>query len=172
MASKVLYEIPEEFMCPVSMEIMDDPVICEDGYTYERISIVNLRNSLSPLTREPINKQNLIPNRNLANTIERFKKANGITSVKKPIVQAKKVIQPPVDTMQQMAMDRMGALERFEEEQRQRELARREQIAKEKREQERRQQGERDRLEKIKLDKSRITFNYFVVLKRLFQVLN
>jgi hypothetical protein len=150
MASKVLYEIPEEFMCPVSMEIMDDPVICEDGHTYERMSIVNLRNSLSPITREPINKKNLIPNRNLANAIERFKKANGITSVKKPIVQPKKVIQPPIDTMQQMVMDRMGALERFEEEQRQKELARREQIAKEKREQERRKQEERERLEKIK----------------------
>jgi hypothetical protein len=150
MASKVLYEIPEEFMCPVSMEIMDDPVICEDGHTYERMSIVNLRDSLSPLTREPINKQMLIPNRNLANSIERFKKANGITIVKKPIVEPKKVIQPPVDTMQQMVMDRMGALERFEEEQRQKELAKREQIAKEKREQERRQQEERERFEKIK----------------------
>jgi large subunit ribosomal protein L40e len=71
--------IPEEYICPVSMEIMDDPVICEDGYTYERMSIVNLRNSISPLTREPINKKNLMSNRNLANAIERFKKANGIS---------------------------------------------------------------------------------------------
>ena len=66
-------EIPREFICPVTFEIMEDPVICCDGYTYEKSVILNLPNSLSPLTRQPIDKNNLIPNRNLKDAIERYK---------------------------------------------------------------------------------------------------
>lgn len=66
-------EIPHEFICPVTFEIMVDPVICCDGYTYEKSVILNLPNSISPLTRQPIDKNNLIPNRNLKDAIERYK---------------------------------------------------------------------------------------------------
>jgi hypothetical protein len=52
---------------------MEDPVICCDGYTYEKSVILNLPDSLSPLTRQPIDKNNLIPNRNLKDAIERYK---------------------------------------------------------------------------------------------------
>ena len=55
----------DEFFCPISLEIMDDPVICEDGYTYERSFIMSIHNSLSPMTRQPIDKSKLIPNRAL-----------------------------------------------------------------------------------------------------------
>lgn len=66
-------EIPREFICPVTFEIMKDPIICCDGYTYEKSVIMNLPNSISPLTRQPIDKNNLIPNRNLKDAIERYK---------------------------------------------------------------------------------------------------
>ena len=29
-------EIPPEFICPISFAVMDDPVICDDGHTYDR----------------------------------------------------------------------------------------------------------------------------------------
>ncbi len=32
-------EIPSEWICPITSEIMEDPVICEDGFTYERSAI-------------------------------------------------------------------------------------------------------------------------------------
>lgn len=57
-------EIPEQFKCPISMEIMTDPVICSDGITYERESILKWteRHTTSPMTRQQINKDMLFPN--------------------------------------------------------------------------------------------------------------
>jgi hypothetical protein len=49
--------------CPIGHEIMTDPVIAEDGITYERKNIerwLNL-NLTSPVTRDPISSY-LIPN--------------------------------------------------------------------------------------------------------------
>lgn len=64
--------IPHEFTCPITFDIMVDPVICSDGYTYEKQSILKLINSISPITRQQIDKNNLIPNRNLKDAIERY----------------------------------------------------------------------------------------------------
>lgn len=72
MASPIL----DDFLCPITLEIMNDPVICEDGYTYERTSIMSIHNSLSPMTRQPINKSKLIPNRALKSAIDRFLSSN------------------------------------------------------------------------------------------------
>ena len=66
-------QIPEEFICPITLEIMYDPVICEDGNTYERSAILQLHDSVSPLTRTPINRNNLIPNRALKESINTYK---------------------------------------------------------------------------------------------------
>lgn len=60
------------FKCPITLEIMKDPVICEDGYTYERESILNLSNPISPITRQPISTSNLVPNRILKEIIIKF----------------------------------------------------------------------------------------------------
>jgi len=69
-------DIPNEFICPLTLEIMDDPVIASDGHTYERHAILQTRNSLSPMTREPIDKTKLIPNRALKNAIQRYNEEN------------------------------------------------------------------------------------------------
>ena len=71
-------EIPEEFLCPITYELMDDPVICEDGYTYNRSSVNKLRNNRSPFTREIINISRAVPNRILKNIIEKYKTDNNI----------------------------------------------------------------------------------------------
>jgi hypothetical protein len=44
--------MPLEFMCPLTMEIFVDPVITEDGQTYERaaIEVWFSNHSTSPLT--------------------------------------------------------------------------------------------------------------------------
>lgn len=64
--------IPNEFICPITLTIMSDPVICDDGYSYERNAIQSITNNISPMTRQPINKNNLIPNRALKDSIDRF----------------------------------------------------------------------------------------------------
>lgn len=73
-------EIPDEYICPITLEIMVDPVICEDGYTYEKKSILQLRTSISPMTRQLIDITKLIPNRALKHAIIRFNKINNIES--------------------------------------------------------------------------------------------
>ena len=73
-----MMEIPDEYICPITLEIMVDPVICEDGYTYEKKSILQLRTSISPMTRQLIDTTKLIPNRALKHAIIRFNKINNI----------------------------------------------------------------------------------------------
>ena len=62
---------PKEFYCPITQEVMKDPVIGPDSQTYERANIVewlNLHHS-SPLTRMPMEVGQLIPNLALRNAI-------------------------------------------------------------------------------------------------------
>ena len=67
--------IPNEFLCPISMELMEDPVLCADGQTYERRQIVEWlqRSSTSPMTRQPLSLHTMIPNYALKASIERWK---------------------------------------------------------------------------------------------------
>ena len=60
-------EIPEEFICPISQEIMKDPVKTSDNYTYEREVIeewLKLHDT-SPLTNEILKDKKLEPNAEL-----------------------------------------------------------------------------------------------------------
>jgi hypothetical protein len=85
---------PNEFICPINLTMMEDPVICEDGYTYERSAISNIRNGLSPMTRQIININNLIPNRALKDSIERFKAEYKTINVDTSIVSNDQLIIP------------------------------------------------------------------------------
>jgi len=69
-------EIPFELKCPISLEIMKDPVICSDGHTYERNSINTMFEQnifISPITREKLNKNIIICNYNIKKMIDNFK---------------------------------------------------------------------------------------------------
>ena len=79
-------QIPEEFICPITLELMEDPVMLPDGHTFEREALMLIPNSLSPLTREPFNKAELVPNRSLKNAIDRFKEANESSGLAIPIL--------------------------------------------------------------------------------------
>lgn len=71
-------EIPDQYKCPITLEIMSDPIVCTDGFTYERASIMALCNSFSPMTRQPIDKKILIPNNALKQLIQQFAHTNSI----------------------------------------------------------------------------------------------
>jgi hypothetical protein len=72
--------IPDEYRCPITREIMDDPVICSDGHTYEREAIERwLRNHRnSPKTNAPLPTRTVLPNHNLRAIIESFKTRRGV----------------------------------------------------------------------------------------------
>ena len=56
--------VPEIFLCPITTELMRDPVSTLDGLTYERIAIETwlATNDTSPLTGEQLASKMLIPN--------------------------------------------------------------------------------------------------------------
>ena len=68
--------IDNNFICPITLEVMKDPVICSDGHTYERSAIEKWlsTNNCSPMTRQIITNNSLIPNIALRNIIQEYKK--------------------------------------------------------------------------------------------------
>ncbi|XP_037542346.1 WD repeat, SAM and U-box domain-containing protein 1-like [Nematolebias whitei] len=69
-------EALDEFLCPITRELMKDPVIAADGYSYERVSIeswIQGKNKTSPMTNLPLQTLHLIPNRSLKMAITRWK---------------------------------------------------------------------------------------------------
>ena len=72
-------DVPFEFLCPITNEIMKDPVTAADGYTYEKRAIRSwLRrhstNPTSPMTNEKLTTVNLWKNDELRGRIEEFMK--------------------------------------------------------------------------------------------------
>jgi hypothetical protein len=64
--------IPDSLKCPLSLSVMQDPVVAEDGHTYERRCIerwFSTGNRTSPLTRERMGTK-LIPSHTLKKLIE------------------------------------------------------------------------------------------------------
>uniref|UniRef100_A0A7S2RR37 U-box domain-containing protein n=1 Tax=Rhizochromulina marina TaxID=1034831 RepID=A0A7S2RR37_9STRA len=68
-------KVPDSFLCPITREIMSDPVMCSDGHTYEREAITQwlMMNSRSPKTNETLESKVTIPNHSLRNAIEEFR---------------------------------------------------------------------------------------------------
>ena len=67
-------DIPKEFICPITLNIMKDPVIMPDGQTYERKAIEDALkvSPLSPITRKRLNIKDATPNYALKSMIEKF----------------------------------------------------------------------------------------------------
>ncbi|KAF0906367.1 hypothetical protein E2562_009722 [Oryza meyeriana var. granulata] len=64
--------IPNDFLCPITLAIMTDPVIVASGQTYERRSIQKWLDSgerTCPKTRQPLSHLSLAPNYALKNLI-------------------------------------------------------------------------------------------------------
>nr|XP_033802145.1 WD repeat, SAM and U-box domain-containing protein 1 [Geotrypetes seraphini]XP_033802146.1 WD repeat, SAM and U-box domain-containing protein 1 [Geotrypetes seraphini]XP_033802147.1 WD repeat, SAM and U-box domain-containing protein 1 [Geotrypetes seraphini] len=69
------FSIPDEFLCPITRELMRDPVIASDGYSYERMAIENWiskKKRSSPMTNLPLQSLMLTPNRTLKMAINRW----------------------------------------------------------------------------------------------------
>ncbi|XP_029951332.1 WD repeat, SAM and U-box domain-containing protein 1 isoform X2 [Salarias fasciatus] len=67
---------PDEFLCPITRELMREPVIAADGYSYEREAIeswINTKNRSSPMTNLPLLTTLLTPNHTLKMAIGRWK---------------------------------------------------------------------------------------------------
>ena len=67
-------EVPDDYICPITAEIMTDPVSTMDGFTYERTAITEwLRtNNTSPSTGAALESKTVIPNLSLRSMICAF----------------------------------------------------------------------------------------------------
>lgn len=74
--------VPNEYICPITMEIMQDPVILQDGHVYERQAIQRwfLTKDKSPLTNCPVDKNIVIPCHVLKSLIKSFLTTHGMLS--------------------------------------------------------------------------------------------
>ena len=74
-------DIPDQFICPLTLDVMEDPLITREGKNFERQAIVewlNQGNNTCPLTRQPLSLSKLIPNTTLRMKIVAWKKDNGM----------------------------------------------------------------------------------------------
>ncbi|CAB1098853.1 unnamed protein product [Ectocarpus sp. CCAP 1310/34] len=71
--------VPQDFICPLTLEVMIDPVVCEDGHSYERGALEAwLRNhDTSPMSNAHLNSKMAVPNHALRNSIEAFRRERG-----------------------------------------------------------------------------------------------
>jgi hypothetical protein len=67
--------IQHYLICPITLELFNDPVIAEDGNTYEREAITAwiIQHRTSPITKKSLSIDRLTPNRALKDTVEAFK---------------------------------------------------------------------------------------------------
>lgn len=73
--------IPADFCCPLSLELMTDPVIVASGQTYERAFIrrwIDLGLLFCPKTRQPLAHTNLIPNFTVKALIANWCESNNV----------------------------------------------------------------------------------------------
>jgi len=69
---------PDEFICPISFELMNEPVIASDGYSYEKAAIQNwliTKGRHSPKTNLPLTSVLLYPNHIMATQIRKWRES-------------------------------------------------------------------------------------------------
>ncbi|KAJ3594104.1 hypothetical protein NHX12_006436 [Muraenolepis orangiensis] len=66
--------VPDEYLCPITRELMKEPVMASDGFSYEREAIENwiARNRSSPMTNLPLRTTLLTPNHTLKMALGRW----------------------------------------------------------------------------------------------------
>ena len=76
--------IPNDWLCPITLSVMRDPVIAEDGHSYERSAITEWfkHNNTSPKTNLRLISTHLVANIALRNTIQEYfaKNPSGTTT--------------------------------------------------------------------------------------------
>ncbi|KAJ8558427.1 hypothetical protein K7X08_005193 [Anisodus acutangulus] len=90
-------EVPSYFLCPISMEVMRDPVTISTGITYDRENIerwlFSCKHTTCPITNQDLKFTDLTPNHNLRRLIQSWcmlNSSNGIQRIPTPKPQVQK----------------------------------------------------------------------------------
>lgn len=80
-------EVPPYFLCPITLEIMKDPVTVSTGITYDRESIekwiFSHKNNTCPVTKQPLPDPDLTPNITLRRLIQSWCTVNATHGVQR-----------------------------------------------------------------------------------------
>ena len=76
--TREVVEVPPLYVCPITQDIMDDPVSTVDGQVYERAAIAQwlTAHDIAPLTGAPLPMKILIPNVPLRGLIREWREAH------------------------------------------------------------------------------------------------
>lgn len=80
------FEIPRDYLCPISSEIFSDPVTTVDGFTYDRINIERWfqTHDTSPCTNVVLESKELVPNVVVKESVNSWIKGETILSGSDP----------------------------------------------------------------------------------------
>ena len=69
------FTVPTDFYCPITGDLLNDPVVDPEGHSYEKDAIMKWLDTkkISPMTRNPLFPFDLKPNIALKNGIEAIK---------------------------------------------------------------------------------------------------
>ena len=78
--------VPDDYICPITAEIMTDPVTTLDGFTYERAAITEWfrTKDTSPKTGATLESKILIPNYSHRSMIRSFVEASTVAAATPP----------------------------------------------------------------------------------------
>lgn len=108
----------QDFHCPISWDIFKDPVVLEDGFTYEReyISEWLSKYKRSPNTNRKIINKKLIPNQNLKNIISLYQEiVVSLNQHKQEIKESQDVIQLMIKEIESLSLQKDLLLETLNE---------------------------------------------------------
>ena len=73
--NEIINNPTDDMYCPITYQLMVDPVMDIEGFSYERVAIESWlsKNPISPLTRTPLQIDQLIPNRALKSFIDKIR---------------------------------------------------------------------------------------------------
>ena len=104
----------QDFHCPISWDIFKDPVVLEDGFTYEReyISEWLSKYKRSPNTNRKISNKKLIPNQNLKNIISFYQEiVVSLNQHKQEIKESQDIIQLMTKEIESLSLQKDLLLE-------------------------------------------------------------
>jgi len=77
-------DIPSDFICPITLQVMVRPVFSRSGVSFERSAILDWLgkgSNVCPLTRKPLKPSDLIPNHALEVKISAWRLERGLTDL-------------------------------------------------------------------------------------------
>ncbi|PRQ32633.1 putative aminoacyltransferase, E1 ubiquitin-activating enzyme [Rosa chinensis] len=115
------FDIPSHFLCPISLEVMRDPVTVSTGITYDRESIErwlsSCKNKACPVTKQQLFDADLTPNHNLRRIIQAWCTVNashGVERIATPTSQLDKTqIVKLIDQARKLPHTQLQCLKRL-----------------------------------------------------------